>query len=129
MAEPAGQAWDLAKEAASLIAGLPAACTVLDSAGRLVYYNPYAASLLDRRPAYLGRDVRAFHQPGSQDKISFILDCYRRGDFREFAWRGSRNGVEMAVHVTPWRAEGGWRGVLHVVSVVPAADAAALISD
>jgi PAS domain-containing protein len=39
------------------------AVTVLDLDGRIVFYNRYAPRILDRKPQYLGRDIRSFHQP------------------------------------------------------------------
>ncbi|MGD9033231.1 MAG: hypothetical protein PVJ69_08365 [Desulfobacteraceae bacterium] len=37
---------------------IAAAITVIDLEGRTLYYNDYSAQVLDRKPEYLGKDVR-----------------------------------------------------------------------
>jgi len=100
-----------------LLGQAPVALTVLDTKGRLVYYNPYAATILDRRPEYLGRDVRDLHQPASAAKITAILEAYASGQRREFSWRLQRDGRAFTVRVAPWLRDGQWLGVMHVAMV------------
>jgi DUF438 domain-containing protein len=97
----------------------PVALSVLDCQARLLYYNGYAPSILDRRPEYLGRDVRDFHQPASAARISEILAAYAQGQRREFAWTLERQGQRLAVRVAPWIRDGQWAGVLHAVMLLP----------
>ncbi|MCF8033670.1 MAG: PAS domain-containing protein [Desulfarculaceae bacterium] len=98
-----------------LLAQAPVALTVLDTQGRLLYYNPYAPTILDRQPAYLGRDVRELHNAASNAKIDAILDAYASGERREFGWVLERGGKRFAVRVRPWIKDGQWAGVLHAV--------------
>ena len=92
------------------------AVTVLDLTGRIVFYNRYAPRILDRKPQYLGRDIRSFHQPASNQKTDRILAEYAAGGREEYAWRLEREGKVLAVRVAPWlRDDGRCRGLIHTV--------------
>ena len=103
---------------AELLSQMPAALTILDQQGRLLYYSPYAPKILDRRPEYLGRDVRELHQPASAAKITAILEAYARGERREYTWTLERDGRLYGVRVAPWIRQDQWAGVLHVAMLV-----------
>ncbi len=96
----------------------PVAITVLDPAGRVQFYNSYAATILDRRPEYLGRDVRSLHHPASQKKIDAILADYAAGGRREYCWRLKRGDLEFLVRVAPLMRDGKWSGLVHAVMVL-----------
>jgi DUF438 domain-containing protein len=97
---------------------LAVAVTVLDLEGRLLYYNDYAAAILDRRPEYLGRDVRELHQPASAEKITRILESYRHGSRQEEAWTLSRAGRRYGIRVAPWVVEGRPAGLVHAAMLL-----------
>lgn len=101
-----------------LVSEMPAALTILDTEGRLVFYNAFAPRILDRKPEYLGRDIRDFHQPASAAKIGRILDEYRGGGRREYSWRLTRQDRTFQVRVLPWLEDGRWSGVLHLVMLL-----------
>lgn len=95
------------------------ALTVLDLEGRLLFYNRHAPKILDRQPAYLGRDVGELHQPASRAKLAAILAAYRDGDLREHAWKLPRGDKTFAVRVAPLVLDGRISGLVHAVLVLP----------
>ncbi|MCB2226133.1 MAG: PAS domain-containing protein [Desulfarculaceae bacterium] len=101
-----------------LLAQAPVALTVLDREARVLYYNPYAATILDRKPSYIGRDVRELHNPASNERIDAILAAYASGERGEFSWVLERGDKRFAVRVAPWMKDGEWAGVLHAVVVL-----------
>ncbi len=58
---PAG--WSPADLTPQVLGQAAVAVTVLDLEGRLLFYSQYAPQILDRKPAYLGREVGELHQP------------------------------------------------------------------
>lgn len=107
---------------ASWLAQMPAAVTVLDTQGRLLFYNDHAPSMLDRRPEYLGLPVQGHHrQPASVEKIEAILASYRDGGRQEHCWYFQRQGRTLVVRVAPWVVEGGLAGLIHVAALLPEA--------
>lgn len=100
--------------------GRAAVCmTVLDLEGRLLFYSHYGPRILDRRPAYLGRDVRELHQRASADKIGVILEAYRAGGREEYTWQLKRAGKVFTVRVSPLDLAGENRGLVHTVMLMP----------
>jgi DUF438 domain-containing protein len=105
---------------ASWLAQMPVAVTVLDPAGRLLFYNDHAPSLLDRRPEYLGLPVQGHHkQQASVEKVEAILAAYRDGQRQEHAWFFQRQGKTLAVRVAPWVVEGQLKGLIHTAALLP----------
>ncbi|MGD8982642.1 MAG: PAS domain-containing protein [Desulfobacteraceae bacterium] len=53
---------------------IAAAITVIDLEGCMLYYNEYSAQVLDRKPEYLGKNVRFCHEKQeSNDRIDRML--------------------------------------------------------
>ncbi|MFH1058181.1 MAG: alpha/beta fold hydrolase [Pseudomonadota bacterium] len=98
-------------------------CTVLDLAGRLLFYSHHGPRILDRRPEYLGRDVRELHQPASAAKMSAILAAYAAGGQEEYTWQLGQAGKVFTVRVKPLMAGGENIGLVHVVMLMPPAAA------
>ena len=94
---------------------MPAALTVLDLTGKVLFYNDFSASFLDRKPEYIGRDVRGFHLAASNEKVDYILKSYARGSTEMFTWQLSRDGNLFQVRVAPLMEDGKCTGLLHVV--------------
>jgi hypothetical protein len=97
------------------------AVTVLDLEGRLLFFNHYAPKILDRQPAYLGRDVGELHQPASRAKLTAILAGYRDGELREHTWKLPRGDKTFAVRVAPLVLDGRTCGLVHAVMLLPSA--------
>ena len=82
--------------------GLPVAVSIIAATGALLYYNRKAAELLDRKPEYLGRNVRDFHKkPASNHKIDRMLAEFAAGRTRPFTYEARPYGEPLAVTVTP----------------------------
>jgi DUF438 domain-containing protein len=53
---------------------IPAGITVIDLEGRMLYYNEFGSRFVDRKPEYIGKDMRNCHQKhASIEKIDRIL--------------------------------------------------------
>lgn len=103
---------------AMLLDTVPIAVTILDAAGNIVWFNDYATKILDRKPEYIGRDLRGFHNPKSMKKIGEILEAYNSGVDQEFAWQLKPKDKVFAVRVAPLAIEGGGIGLVHTVMVL-----------
>jgi DUF438 domain-containing protein len=101
-----------------LLDQLPVAVTLLDRQGIIKFYNQYAPTVLDRKPEYVGRDIREFHQPVSNAKLDRIFAAYGQGGREEYCWRLQRGDKEFMVRVRPWLAEGQWAGLVHTVMLL-----------
>lgn len=96
----------------------PVAVTALDRQGIIVFFNQYAGKVVDRKPEYLGRDIREFHQPASNAKVDAILEAYAGGGREEYSWRLKREDKEFMVRVAPWLQDGQWAGLVHTVMLL-----------
>lgn len=105
---PAGELMDQA----------PVAVTALDRRGIIVFFNQYAGRIVDRKPEYLGRDIRDFHKPESNAKVDAILAAYAQGGREEYCWRLKRGDKEFMVRVAPWLKGGQWAGLVHTVMLL-----------
>ena len=102
----------------SAVSEMPVGLTLLDLEGRILYFNNYATKILDRKPEYLGRDVRGFHQnPDSNRKIDRILEGYKAGDKAEHHWQLPREGRMFGIRVAPLTISGRTVGLIHTVQV------------
>ncbi len=114
---PAG--WSPADLTPQVLGQAAVAVTVLDLEGRLLFYSQYAPQILDRKPAYLGREVGELHQPASRAKIAAILAAYRAGQRREYTWRLPRGEKTFAVRVAPLILAEQAVGLIHTVMLLP----------
>lgn len=96
----------------------PVAVTALDRQGIIVFFNQYAGKVVDRKPEYLGRDIRDFHKPESNAKVDAILAAYAGGGREEYSWRLKRGDKELMVRVAPWLKDGEWAGLVHTVMLL-----------
>ncbi len=108
----------LAAFAPSALENLPVGVTLVDPEGIMLYFNRRAAEILDRKPEYIGRDIRACHkEKRSNDKIDRILNEFRSGGTEPHSWRLERAGRYFNVTFTPLRKDGELIGALHTVQV------------
>jgi PAS domain S-box-containing protein len=94
---------------------MAAALTILDPEGNIVYFNQYSTTILDRKPEYIGRDIKEFHIPKSNLKISQILKEYAEGSEDVHTWQLEREGVVFQVRVAPIYDNREYVGLSHVV--------------
>ena len=99
---------------------MPAALTILDLSGKILFYNDFSATFLDRKPEYIGRDIREFHLPASNEKTERILQSYSAGARDIYTWQLKRDGNLFQVRVGPRIENGECTGLIHVV--VPVVD-------
>ena len=99
----------------SAVEQMPASLTILDAKGTILYYNQYAESIVDRKPEYIGRDVRDFHIAKSNRKLDRILEEYAKGKKDVHTWQLDTGGVLRQVRVAPLYVDGRYVGLAHVV--------------
>jgi len=94
---------------------MSAGVTVVDPQGRILMYNDHAARILDRKPEYLGRDVRELHNSASAAKITAMLQALAQGRREPFNWQLRREGREYQVYLAPLNHQGRLVGAVHTV--------------
>ncbi len=100
---------------------MPAAVSVIDAAGTLVYYNRQAAKLLDRKPEYIGTDIRGHHKrKSSNDSVDHMLGEFAKGRSEPFCYEAKPYGTPIAVTLTPLFAVGQFVGCIQ--SIRPTGD-------
>ncbi len=110
-------AFDLVRLTKS-IDSLPLAITILDPKGRMLYYNEYSTRFLDRRPEYLGEDIRNCHrQDSSRAKIDRMLGDFADGRREPFTYRIERSAKRYRVILSPVEEEGSFS--MCIQTVVP----------
>jgi hypothetical protein len=58
--------WTVSQWAGGLIEHAGMGVTILDREGRVMFYNQWAANRLDRKPEYIGKDVRNHREERSR---------------------------------------------------------------
>lgn len=97
---------------------LPVAVTVVDGEGRILYFNRHSTEVLDRKPEYLGRDIRLCHQElESIDKIDKMLDHFKNGNRQQVTYETTRQGKNLAVAFTPLVRDGTFIGCIQTVMI------------
>ncbi len=92
---------------AMVLEKIPVGITVIDLEGHILYYNEYCSKYVDRKPEYIGKDIRLCHKKAeSIDKIDRILTDIKEGKRREFYYEAERNGKKLGVTVSPYEANG-----------------------
>jgi PAS domain S-box-containing protein len=95
---------------------VPVAVTVTDAKGYILYFNQYSQDVLDRKPEYIGRDIRFCHKESTSiEKIDSILEAFRMGGESEVYYEAVREGTRFAVTVRPLRKNGHLLGCVHCV--------------
>jgi DUF438 domain-containing protein len=98
--------WDDIAQRAGLLDQLPVGITVLDLEGRLRYDNAASARLVDRKPEYIGQDLRDCHQKeASVSRIDRMLEDLRTGRQPAIYYEAERNGRILAVTVLPYKVD------------------------
>ena len=81
---------------------IPVGITVVDLKGHIQYYNEYSSRILDRRPEFIGRDIRECHEKSASiEKIDHMLAEFKNGRREEFGYETIRNGRHLAVKFSP----------------------------
>jgi PAS domain-containing protein len=102
--------------AALALEELGLAVTLTDPEGVLLYYNPKAAALLDRRPEQIDGDIRSCHKkPESNAKIDDMLAAFKQGRLAPYNYEALRYGRRLSVTIKPLSRGGELLGVMQVV--------------
>ena len=78
------------------------AVTIIDPKGTLLYYNPQAERILDRKPEYIGTDIHSHHKKaGTNEKIDLMLKNFEEGRKDPFYYEAKPYGETICVTVAP----------------------------
>lgn len=103
---------------ADVINKTPVGITVTDLDGRIRYYNEYCARIVDRKPEYIGQDIRTCHQkPASAAKIDQIFEEIKSGRREDYYYESVRNGKHLAVTVSPYTVDGKPAGFIQTITL------------
>lgn len=77
--------------------------TLIDRDGRILYYNAFCARYADRKPEYIGRDIRLCHNhEKSIARIEQMLADLKSGRKKRCYYEAERNGIKIGVDVLPF---------------------------
>ena len=104
---------------ARVLESIPVGITIIDRDGHILYYNAYCAKLVDRKPEYIGRDIRFCHQkPESIEKIDKILAELNAGTRTSVYYESERNGKRFGVTVSPFEVDGELIGFIQSAVII-----------
>lgn len=91
------------EELEALLNQFPVGITVTDLDGRILYYNEYSAKIVDRKPEYIGMDIRSCHKKKeSIEKIDIILSEIQDKKRENYNYESNRNGKVLSVTISPY---------------------------
>ena len=94
------------------------AVTIIDMEGTLLYYNKEAAKILDRKPEYLGKDVRSHHRKAtSNKKFDLMLQNFKKGRTEPFHYEAKPYGKTILVTLSPILEDGKFIGCTQSVQL------------
>ena len=97
---------------------IPVAITGIDLDGNILFYNDYSSQVLDRKPEYLGTDIRDCHQkPDTNAKIDHMLNEFKAGRREDFYYEAFRYGKDIAVTLSPFEVDGQLIGCIQSVTL------------
>jgi DUF438 domain-containing protein len=97
---------------------IPVAITVIDLEGIILFYNDYSSRVLDRKPQYLGTDIRSCHQKSeTNDKIDRMLAEFKAGRREDFCYEAFRYGKNIEVTLSPFEVDGRMVGCIQSVTI------------
>jgi DUF438 domain-containing protein len=98
------------------IDGMAVAVTIIDTQGTLLYYNPYATKILDRRPEYIGTDIHSHHKKtDSNKKVALMLKEFEEGRKAPFYYEAKPYGKTICVTLAPLIKNGEFVGCVQTV--------------
>jgi len=92
------------------------AVTIIDPEGRPVYYNRHAEKILDRKPEYIGEDLRTHHKkPASNDRFDAMMLAFEQGRSESFHYEASPYDKVILVTLSPIHVDGEFIGCVQSV--------------
>jgi PAS domain S-box-containing protein len=106
------------KELQSVMDQIPVGISVTDLDGRILYYNEYSAHIVDRKPEYIGMDIKSCHKkPESITKIETILSEIKEGKRENYCYESKRKDKVLSVTISPYRLRGELIGLIQSIVV------------
>ena len=97
---------------------IPVAITVIDLEGHILFYNDYSSQVLDRKPEYLGMDIRDCHQkPQTNARIDEMLNAFKAGRLEDFYYEAFRYEKNICVTLAPFEVDGQLIGCIQSVTI------------
>ncbi|MFZ3048648.1 MAG: PAS domain-containing protein, partial [Desulfatirhabdiaceae bacterium] len=88
--------------------------TVTDLDGKILYFIEYSAQIVDRKPEYIGMDIRSCHRkPESIKKIDMILSEIKAGKLEKYQYESERKGTVLSVTISPHKSSAKLIGFIH----------------
>ena len=104
---------------ANVLGKVPAGITVIDLQGRMLYYNAFCSRFVDRKPEYIGKDIRNCHQkPASIQIIERLLSDLKKGKRKDYYYETERGGYKLGVTVAPFEVDGQQIGFIQCFSIL-----------
>ena len=95
---------------------LGVAVSIIDTKGTLLYYNEESARILDRKPEYIGNDIRTHHKKaGTNKKFDLMLQEFSAGRTKPFDYEAKPYGKVILVTLTPIIKDGKFVGCVQRV--------------
>lgn len=92
------------------------AVTIIDTDGVLLYFNPHAVEILDRKPEYVGEDVHSHHKKDvTNEKLDRMIKKFQEGRAEPFRYEAKPYGKTLDVVVSPIRKGGVLVGCVQTV--------------
>lgn len=94
------------------------AVSIINPKGKLLYYNPYSAKILDRKPEYIGKDIHSHHKKTeSNKKVDMMLQEFERGRKDPFHYEAKPYGKSILVILSPILKNGKFIGCVQTVKL------------
>ena len=108
----------LAEMASLALESMGVAVSIIDHQGTLLYYNPHAARVIDRKPDYIGHDVHTHHKKAvTNEKLDAMLQAFREGRREPFRYQAKPYGKPLFVTVAPIVKDGQFFGCVQTVTL------------
>jgi PAS domain S-box-containing protein len=103
-----------------ILDNIPVAVTIFDLEGTMQYYNEYSLQIVNRKPEYLGKDIRLCHQkPESNQRIDQMIEEFQKGRRKPFSYETKPYGKVLMITVTPLEVQGRLVGCIHTAIPKP----------
>ena len=109
--------WDLDQWAGRMLEQAGVGVTILDRHGTVMYYNKWASEHLDRKPEYIGTDVRNRHRRAvTNPRFDAMLKLFEDGRVEPVRYVARPYGkTTILVTVSPIRVDGELVGFSQIV--------------
>jgi DUF438 domain-containing protein len=105
-------------ELLSVLNQIPVGITVTDLDGKILYYNQYSAQIVDRKPEYIGMDIRFCHKKlESIVKIDTIFAEMIAGKRENYCYESKRKDKVLSITISPYNQLGKMIGFIHSIVV------------